>query len=155
MENRRHYLEAVPHPGHDITSRDDLLELVDLFYARAMTDPIIGYLFTDIAGLDMEKHRPVITSFWEKLLFGTGEYPGGAFVVHARIHALSPIQEGHFARWVALWSQTVRELFTGPVSDAAVAHGLRIAAAFHRRLGAPDFGAVPERFAPLQIQHYG
>lgn len=149
------YLEAVPRPGHDIESREDLYELVDLFYARAMADPLIGYIFTDVARLDMERHRPVITSFWEKLLFGSGDYAGGAFVAHARIHLRSPLQWGHFDRWVALWSQTVGELFVGPVADAAVAHGRRIASAFSRRLGEPDFDRVPPVFAPLEIRRYG
>lgn len=139
---------------HDIRTRADIVRLVDRFYGEAMTDPLIGYLFTDIAHLDLDKHRPVITSFWEKLLLGTGDYGGGAFAVHARLHLRSPLQWGHFDRWVRLWTDAVDELFAGPVADAAVAHGRRIAAAFDRRLQEPNLSPVPAG-QPLQILQYG
>ena len=122
---------------HDIETEDDIVRLVDLFYERAFADPLIGYLFTDVAKLDMEKHRPTITAFWSTLLLGSGSYGGGAFAVHRRLDDKSPLQPGHFDRWVVLWTQTTRELFAGPVAEAAVGHGHRIASAFQRRLAAP------------------
>lgn len=140
---------------HDIETREDIVRLVDRFYGEAMTDPLIGYLFTDIAHLDLDKHRPVITSFWEKLLLGTGDYGGGAFAVHARIHMRSPLQWGHFDRWVRLWTDAVGELFAGPVADAAVAHGTRIAAAFERRLAGFERPAVAAGPVPLEISRHG
>lgn len=125
-------------PLPDIASRADIERLVDRFYRVAMADPLIGYLFTDVAHLDLDKHRPVITSFWETLLLDAGTYGGGAFGVHYALHQKSPLQAGHFARWVVLWTDAVHELFDGPVATAAVAHGARIAAAFQRRLEHPE-----------------
>jgi hemoglobin len=136
---------------HDIESRADVELLVDAFYKDAMADPLIGFLFTDVAHLDMEKHRPVITSFWETLLLNAGSYGGGAFAVHARLNEKVPLQPGHFARWVSLWSQTVQSLFQGPVATAAMVHGARIASAFLRRLNDPDAGI--EESDLLQITH--
>ena len=48
-----------------------------------MDDPIIGYMFTDVAQLDLEAHVPEITSFWETILLGAQSYRGGAFAPHA------------------------------------------------------------------------
>ena len=33
-----------------------------------MVDEVIGYLFTDVARLDLEEHLPQIGNFWEQVL---------------------------------------------------------------------------------------
>jgi hemoglobin len=119
---------------HDIETRADCERLVRAFYSRALEDPIIGYIFTDVAHLDVEAHVPVIASFWETILLGARSYGGGAFRPHAAIHAKSPLRKGHFERWLALWGATVDELFAGPRAELAKAHAHRVAHAFHGRL---------------------
>lgn len=138
----------------DITTRDDCERLVRAFYARAMDDTMIGYLFTDVAHLDLEAHVPVITDFWETILLGGPAYRGGAFGPHLRLHERSPLRGGHFERWLTIWSQTVDELFAGPTAELAKAHAARVARAFHRRLqGLPDeTDVVP---MPLRITQHG
>jgi hemoglobin len=135
----------------DIETRSDCEQLVHAFYARAMTDPIIGFIFVDVAHLNLETHIPVITSFWETVLLGAGTYRGGAFAPHAALDRQVRLREGHFARWVALWEMTVDERFAGPRAEAAKAHAHRVARAFSRRLQglAPEPGA--EDFTGLQI----
>lgn len=124
---------------HDIEDRADCERLVRAFYGRALRDPMIGYLFTDVARLDLEAHIPVITAFWETILLGAGTYSGGAFRSHAELDAKSPLRGAHFDRWLVLWSATVDERFEGPVAEQAKAHARRVARAFHRRLqGLPD-----------------
>lgn len=131
-------------PAHDIDDRADIERLVRAFYAKALTDTMIGYLFTDVAKLDLEAHVPVISDFWETVLFGTGGYSGGAFAVHQQLDAKSPLRGGHFERWITLWTQTVDELFAGPNAEQAKAHARRVARAFDRRLqGLPDEPVVP------------
>lgn len=126
-------------PGRDIETREDCERLVRDFYARAFADPIIGFLFTDVAHLDLEAHVPRITSFWETILLGAPTYRGGAFAPHAALHAKVPLRTGHFDRWVWLWTQTVDELFAGPRADLAARHARRVATAFHARLnGLPE-----------------
>ena len=58
----------------DISEREDCERLVRAFYGRALTDPIIGWLFTDIAHLDLEQHVPRTASFWETVLLGAQSY---------------------------------------------------------------------------------
>ncbi len=119
---------------HDIETRADCERLVRAFYARAMSDPMIGFLFVDVAKLDLEAHVPQITSFWETILLGARSYGGGAFAPHARLHAKARLRGGHFARWLELWTATVDELFAGERAELAKAHAQRVARAFHARL---------------------
>ena len=101
-------------PGlHDIESRADCERLVRAFYGRALEDPIIGFIFVDVAKLDLEAHVPRLTSFWETILLGAQSYGGGAFRPHAQLHGKVRLRRGHFERWLALWRATVDELFAG------------------------------------------
>ena len=118
----------------DIKTRDDCERLVRAFYGRALTDPIIGFLFVDVARLDLEAHVPRITSFWETILLGAQSYGGGAFRPHAALHMKVPLRQGHFTQWLNLWETTVDELFAGERAELAKAHARRVAAAFYRRL---------------------
>ncbi len=121
---------------HDIESRADCERLVRTFYGRALTDPIIGFLFTDVARLDLEAHVPRITSFWETILLGARSYGGGAFRPHAELHLKAPLRRAHFDQWVNLWTRTVDELFAGERAELAKAHAARVARAFHERVEA-------------------
>lgn len=118
----------------DIATRADVERLVRAFYAKAMSDPVIGWLFTDVARLDLEAHVPQIAAFWETVLLDVKSYSGTPFEPHARLHAKAHLRAGHFGRWLALWTETVDELFAGPTAELAKAHALRVAQAFHRRL---------------------
>jgi hemoglobin len=121
----------------DIEARDDVERLVRAFYSRALVDPLIGWIFTDIAKLDLEVHVPRITSFWETILLGAQSYGGGAFRPHAVLHARVGLREAHFQRWLVLWRTTVDELFSGPRAELAKSHAERVARAFYGRLTEP------------------
>jgi hemoglobin len=124
----------VPEDRSDIETRADVERLVRAFYGRALSDTMIGYLFTDVAKLDLEAHVPEITDFWETILLGAHSYSGGAFAPHASLHHRSPLRGGHFQRWLQLWQGTVDELYAGPRAELAKSHAQRVARAFHRRL---------------------
>jgi hemoglobin len=134
----------------DIETREDVERLVRAFYSRAMTDPIIGFLFTEIARLDLEAHVPVISNFWETILLGAQSYRGGAFRPHAELHMKVPLRSAHFQRWVVLWWETIDELFAGERAELAKAHAARVARAFHGRL--QDFPVPSEG---LRITQHG
>lgn len=118
----------------DIEDRADCERLVRAFYGRALDDPMIGWIFVDVAKLDLEAHIPRFTSFWETVLLGAQSYRGGAFRPHAVLHAQVGLRPGHFERWLALWRATVDELFAGTRAELAKAHAVRVAHAFERRL---------------------
>ena len=127
----------------DIETRADCERLVRAFYSRALVDPIIGWIFVDVAKLDLEEHVPVIASFWETILLGAQSYSGGAFRPHAELQAKVRLRAGHFERWLVLWRETVDELFAGARADLAKAHALRVARAFHGRLDGAVAPAAP------------
>jgi hemoglobin len=123
----------------DIRTRADCEALVRRFYSRALEDPLIGWIFVDIAKLDLEDHVPKVASFWETVLLGARSYGGGAFAPHAAVHARARLRKAHFDRWLTLWSESVDDLFAGATADQAKAHARRVAVAFHNRLaGRPD-----------------
>ncbi len=130
--------------GADIETREDCERLVRAFYTRALADPVIGFIFVDVAHLDLEAHVPRITAFWETILLGAQSYAGGAFRPHAMLHTRVRLRRGHFERWLWLWTKTVDELFTGERAELAKSHAVRVATAFHARLdGLPD-GAIAD-----------
>jgi hemoglobin len=135
----------------DIETRADCERLVRAFYGRALEDPIIGFLFVDVARLDLEAHVPRITSFWETVLLGAQSYAGGAFRPHALLHAKAPLRRAHFEQWLSLWTSTVDELFAGERAELAKAHARRVAAAFHQRL---QSFAAPAGEGRLVITHH-
>jgi hemoglobin len=138
--------------ARDIETREDCERLVRAFYSRALSDPMIGWIFTDVAKLDLEAHVPVLTSFWETILLGAQSYRGGAFRPHAEIHSQVGLRAGHFERWLALWRTTVDELYAGERAELAKDHAWRVAHAFHTRLSAfPE----PDRGSGLSITRHG
>ncbi|MDQ3711015.1 MAG: group III truncated hemoglobin [Acidobacteriota bacterium] len=101
---------------NDIETRADIDDLMNRFYARAINDKTIGYIFTDVVKLDLEHHLPVIGDFWETLLFGTGNYQKhgrNPLQIHAVLHQKSPLTAKHFRRWLELFRETVDESFRG------------------------------------------
>jgi hemoglobin len=137
---------VLPNDPRDIQTREDCERLVRAFYSKAMTDPMIGFLFTDVARLDLDEHVPVITSFWETMLLGTRTYGGGAFAPHVSLHRKAGLRGPHFERWLTLWTGTVDELFAGERAEEAKAHARRVARAFAGRLATlpPDAEVVEE-----------
>ncbi len=97
----------------DILNREDLELLMDRFYSKALTDATIGHYFTEVVQLNLEKHLPVITDFWETILFDTGKYYGNTMKVHEDLHGKSPFQSSHFNRWIDMFKETVDENFEG------------------------------------------
>lgn len=144
----RHILAGVS----DINDRGDCERLVRAFYGRALADPIIGWIFVDVAKLDVEAHVPQIASFWETILLGAQSYRGGAFRPHAELNARVRLRAGHFERWLWLWRTTVDELFAGERAELAKSHAERVAQAFHGRLQTISSG---EPVAGLAITQHG
>jgi hemoglobin len=139
----------------DIESRADCERLVRAFYGRALTDPVIGFIFVDVAKLDLEAHVPRIAAFWETILLGVQSYGGGAFRPHAVINTKVTLRAGHFERWLHLWRTTVDELFAGARAELAKTHAERVARAFHARLRMMDTAPPGDELPTLTITQHG
>lgn len=106
----------------DIETREDINALLNKFYKRAFEDDRIGYIFTDIIKLDLEKHLPVIGDFWESMLLGNNVYARhghNPLQIHAEINEKTPLQIEHFRRWLEIFHATVDEMFAGEITDFA------------------------------------
>ena len=104
---------------NDIESKKEIELLVDTFYSKVKADELIGYIFTDIAKVNWEKHLPVMYSFFENMLFYTGSYTGNPMELHKHINRLYPLTAEHFTRWNLLFNNAVDELFTGEKAELA------------------------------------
>ena len=115
------------HKLPDITTAADIDHLIEVFYARVLSDPIIGFFFTDIAKIDLEKHLPVISAFWQLQLLGIPGYRGQTLAKHADIHQRATLTADHFHRWLYLFVGTIDQLFAGPRADLAKTRAAKIA----------------------------
>ena len=100
----------------DIRTRTDIDLIMRVFYERALADEVIGYIFKDVAKIDLEHHLPIIGAFWETMLFQSGSYADygrNPLEVHAALHLKSPLKAEHFARWLELFERSVDEEFAG------------------------------------------
>ena len=115
----------------DIETSEDIKTLVDRFYDKVKRDELLAPIFNEVAKVDWATHLPAMYRFWETLLLGAKSYGGAPFPKHAVL----PIQQEHFERWVALFVETVNENFEGSKSAEAKERAVCIADTFARRMG--------------------
>ncbi|MEO6334685.1 MAG: group III truncated hemoglobin [Pyrinomonadaceae bacterium] len=104
----------------DIETRADIDRLMRVFYDRALADDVIGYIFTDVAKLDLEKHLPIIVDFWESVLFNTAAYAKhgrNPLLVHKELHEKSALTSEDFQRWLEIFTSTIDEMYAGERAD--------------------------------------
>jgi hemoglobin len=116
---------------HDIVDERDIDRLVRAFYRRVATDDLLGSVF-ELAGVDWSLHIPKLVDFWSWQLLGIPGYEGNPLIAHRPIHALAPFREVHYERWLALFDETLDEMFTGPTADAARGRAQKMAGALRR-----------------------
>jgi hemoglobin len=111
----------------DIRNRKDIEKLVDAFYNKVKTDPIIGYLFTDVAMVNWSTHLPKMYDFWENILFCTANYSGNPMMKHKELHEKSTMTEEHFTHWTTLFTNTVDNFFEGTKAEEIKDRAMNIA----------------------------
>jgi hemoglobin len=97
-------------------------QLVRTFYARAREDAVLGPVFAARIR-DWEPHLQQIMAFWSNVMLKSGRYRGTPLQAHLGL----AIDDAHFARWLALFERTARELCAPPVADAFVGKAQMIA----------------------------
>ena len=103
----------------DITTKDDIEQLVNTFYGRVREDDLIGPIFNSVVGDHWDTHLPKMYAFWGMSLFGEGGYRGNAVQKHVEIDKNFPLEEAHFNRWISLWREIVDSMYEGPVAEDA------------------------------------
>jgi len=117
----------------DLATRGEVELLVRTFYRAAAMDDLLGPIFA-AAHVDWPSHIDTVTRFWMDQLFGSRTYTGNPLRAHRRIAARMPFRAEHFARWLALFTETVDELYEGPVAELAKARAAKMARALRRLL---------------------
>lgn len=115
----------------DLSTLEDVRTLVDSFYEKVGGDELLAPVFNDFANVDWATHLPIMYRFWESMLFGAGTYEGTPFPKHMVL----PVQKEHFARWLALFVETVNAHFAGPKAEEAKGRAASIADTFAQRMG--------------------
>jgi hemoglobin len=100
------------HPKVEITTQEHVDHLVRSFYDKVLRDELLSPHF---ASVDLEHHLPRIAAFWALILIDQEGYKGNVFDRHAHLK----IDNSHFNRWVALFTETVDEYFTGEKAELA------------------------------------
>ena len=111
----------------DIENRKDIEMLVDAFYTKVIKDETIGYIFNEVVKLDWEKHIPIMYDFWETTLFHKAIYKGNPMKIHVDLNVKEQLKKAHFDQWLALFNETVDELFDGEMANLAKTRALSIA----------------------------
>ena len=120
----------------DITSRKDIELLVDKFYDKVKSDEQIGFIFTEIAKVNWQRHLPIMYDFFENVLFYTGGYTGNPMELHKHVNRLFPLTESHFNQWNNLFHATVDELFKGPTAKLVKERAKSISIVMQLKIGA-------------------
>jgi hemoglobin len=118
----------------DISSRDDIVKMVNQFYENVLDDSTIGYIFKDVAKIDIESHMPTMYDFWESTLLNKSTYRGNTMKVHLDLNEKERLKKGHFDQWLALFNATVDELFQGEKAELAKTRALSIATVMQIKL---------------------
>ena len=111
----------------DIQTRHDLERLLAKFYDRLLDDERIGYIFTDIAKIDMPSHLPHITDFWEQSLFNTGRYRNNVLRIHEELNDKEKLTAEHFKVWLQHLETTIDEMYSGENAEKMKTRALSVA----------------------------
>ncbi len=103
----------------DIQDRKDIELMVNTFYNKVRSNPVLGYIFDDVAKINRETHLPTMYSFWASILLGEHSFSGNPMQKHIALSKLTAMTEKEFSEWLQLFIQTVDELFLGERANEA------------------------------------
>lgn len=135
-------------PRPDLTSRDDVITLVNAFYEQVRDDTTLGPIFDDQIGTSWPTHLEKMYDFWESILFRTGSYRGNPPQKHLAVHQEHVLSGEHFDRWITLFDQTLAKHFEGPTATFASRAAADIAGVLRRKLGVDGADSNELKFAP-------
>lgn len=120
---------------NDIVSSNEIKMVIDTFYEKVRADEMIGFIFNDIAKVDWEHHMPIMYTFWESTVFGTGTYTRNAMTPHFVLQDKVKFTAAYFERWVFLFVTTVDELYAGENAEIMKMRATSIAGLMQNKLG--------------------
>ena len=108
-----------------LVSEDEIVRLVDAFYAKIRRDPILAPVFDRAIAPDAwPMHLAKMYDFWSSVMRTSGRYKGNPLAVHGQVKGL---EEAMFEPWLALFRETADELFSPEVVEVFREKSERIA----------------------------
>lgn len=102
-------------------------DLVHRFYGKARLDPLLGPIFNSAIGDRWPEHLATLVDFWMSMGLRIRRYEGRPLAPHMRIDGLGP---QHFAVWLGLFRETVRETLPEALIPHFIARAEAIAQGF-------------------------
>ena len=115
---------AKPSSDNGWPSESAIRQLVDSFYAKVRADPELGLIFERAIPGDWGPHLATMHDFWSSIMLTSGRYKGNPVAIHLQVEGIEPQL---FARWLALFDETCRELFDDDIAAAFRMKAERIA----------------------------
>ncbi|MCO6461217.1 MAG: group III truncated hemoglobin [Saprospiraceae bacterium] len=118
----------------DISSLEDIENIIRIFYERVRSDNEIGFFFTEVVQINWERHIPNMCSFWESVLFYSGDYSGNPLSAHRAIHKKYNTQPNHFKKWLYLFNAVIDNDYSGPNAEKMKHHARSIALVMQKNI---------------------
>lgn len=100
-------------------------QVVHSFYDEVQRDALIGPVFAKRVE-DWDAHLSTMCDFWSGVLLMSARYKGRPMQKHFTL----PVGSAHFARWIALFTATVKRLCTPEAAAMFVDRAGRIGESF-------------------------
>jgi len=125
---------------YDTIDRGKVEELVRKFYASVLEDEMLAPFFIKALGNDLKngkwhEHLNTLYNFWMLMMTGKSSYGGHPYPPHAFI---GPLTRENFERWLALFRETLDELFVPEIADKFYKKADVLAEQFMDNLGVND-----------------
>jgi hemoglobin len=122
---------------HNEITKENLNTLVVKFYTKVVNDELIGPIFTDTLGKDINSdtwkaHIQLITDFWASIAFGDLAYTGSPFAPHIKLKERLSIKA--FEQWLKLFFETLNTIYEPQIAQQFLARSKNIAGNFIRNL---------------------
>lgn len=114
----------------EILTLDDVKLLVDTFYSKIRQDELLGPIFNERIQDRWPVHLAKMYTFWQTLLLEEHTYNGRPFPPHMEL----PVDHQHFERWLAIFTATIDELFSGEKAAEAKWRAANIAKMFESKI---------------------
>ncbi len=115
--------EIIKPSKQDLTTVSDVENLVHTFYDKVRANETLFSVFDPVINNNWPTHLDKMVKFWSTLLLYTREYKDDPLTSHLNL----PLTKEHFELWMALFYETLDELFEGTIAENAKKRAFSIA----------------------------
>ncbi|HVK93903.1 MAG TPA: group III truncated hemoglobin [Noviherbaspirillum sp.] len=116
--------QTEPNMEKSAITEDAIERMVYTFYDGVRRDEVLGPVFERVLAGHWDTHLPRMVDFWSTILLGSKRFHGNVFSKHM---ALEGIEAEHFVRWLALFRETVTDIYDADAASEVLLAADRIA----------------------------